>query len=171
MLTRSLVISFVLVACGSETPEQKTAAKPVQARTPSGDPWKNPSPAPAPTPAPAPVDRRNDPAFALTQDAAGRYVGTVRDACLPTAHLADVFGYKLDGTKLDVTLFDGGCPTWAGYSVVTGTGSPLPFYVCVEPEHDKCEAAGRAQWVFDISTQLAKNGATAVTHAVPAGVH
>lgn len=108
------------------------------------------------------------------------YIGPVADACpwagstqtpqqrVPTLQSTD---YKLVGDKLEIRLPYGGCPTWAGYTVVTGPGSPLPFYVCHEIEHDTCEMDGTKTWVFDISSQLRANHATAVEFAVPSGVH
>jgi len=130
------------------------------------------------TPPPA-ADRRHDPAFAL-KAINGKYIGRVAEMCpwgpvtqdstqvLPPIKSSD---YKLVGDKLEIKLPYGGCPLWTGYTVVTGSGSPLPFYVCHEIQHDTCEMAGDKTWVFDVSKQLKANHATAMAFGVPAGVH
>jgi hypothetical protein len=124
------------------------------------------------------IDRKNDPAFAL-KEVGGKYIGRVADQCpwghgprtpqqvVPTIKDTD---YKLVGDKLEIRLPYGGCPQWAGYTVVTGRGSPLPFYVCHEIQHDTCEMDGVKAWVFDLSSQLEANKATAVEFAIPTGV-
>ncbi|MCY1057796.1 hypothetical protein [Nannocystis sp. SCPEA4] len=165
---RAVLLTLLLgaTACGGD--------KPSPART--ADPVKTAEPAKAAEPAkpasPTAVDRSKDPAFALEQDG-DHYLGPVRDACPDGAHSAPapkVAPAVADG-KLRLELPFGGCPTWQPYSVVVGKGSPLPFYVCVDPEADKCELASNKTWLFDIGAALQANSATEVTYSVPAGVH
>jgi hypothetical protein len=179
----------VVVALASFACSNGVSNKDVPANEPAA-----PSPARAPSASPPPalpavasqdgagsaanVDRRNDPAFAL-EEVNGTYIGRVADRCpwgkgprtpqqvVPTIKDTD---YKLVGDKLEIRLPYGGCPLWAGYTVVTGPGSPLPFYVCDEIQHDTCEMDGEKTWVFDIASQLAANKATAVEFSVPTGV-
>ncbi|SFF44911.1 hypothetical protein SAMN02745121_08927, partial [Nannocystis exedens] len=58
-------------------------------------------------------------------------------------------------------------PRWAGFAVVPGQGSPLPFHLCEDVTHDPCELYGHKTWVFAIGEALKKNGATAVKYEVP----
>ncbi|MFY0542090.1 hypothetical protein [Nannocystis pusilla] len=74
---------------------------------------------------------------------------------------------KIEGDKLLLKLHYGGCPLWTGFAVVPGQGSPLPFYLCEDIEHDRCELAGHKTWEFAIGEALKKSGATAVTYATP----
>lgn len=122
------------------------------------------------TPAPAtapPIDRATDPAFALREQN-GMYVGRVDVQCpagavaWPRSALRK--GFRLVGQRLEIALPHGGCPTWAGYTVAHGTGSPLPFHVCIELAHDKCELASDKTWVFDLRAPLAANAATEVVY-------
>ncbi len=119
----------------------------------------------------AKVDRSGDPKFALKEEG-GNYVGLVGSEC-PTGAVVRPATDKatVAGGKLLVELPHGGCPKWAGYTVVVGKGSPLPYYVCDDVTHDTCEAAGVRTWAFDISEPLKSNNATAVTYSVPTGVH
>ncbi len=118
--------------------------------------------------APSLTARATDPAFALTEQG-GKFVGRVDLACpagavgLDRADLRK--GFRLAGGQLEVELPYGGCPTWAGYTVVHGTGAPLPFQVCYERAHDMCEVAGNRTWVFDVSAPLAASRAADVVYA------
>ncbi|NVB84991.1 MAG: hypothetical protein HOV81_41880 [Kofleriaceae bacterium] len=178
----AVVMSLASFAC-----TKSATNKDVPAEEPSA-PSRAPTPPPPTLPAVEPahagsgsaanIDRRNDPAFAL-KEVNGKYIGRVADQCpwgnhprtpqqvVPTIKDTD---YKLVGDKLEIRLPYGGCPQWAGYTVVTGHGSPLPFYVCHEIQHDTCEMAGVKTWVFDISSQLEASKATAVEFAIPTGV-
>ena len=108
-------------------------------------------PTPARVPAP-PTDRATNPAFALREQG-GMYVGRVDVQCpagalaWPRSSLRK--GFRLVDQRLEIELPHGGCPTWAGYTVVHGAGSPLPFHVCIELAHDRCELASNKTWVFE----------------------
>ncbi len=184
----AVVVSVASFACTKGPANKDVPGKEPSAQSPSHAPPSPPAPS-LPGVAPAPhahagsgsatnVDRRNDPAFAL-KEVNGKYIGRVADQCpwvntprtpqqvVPPIKNTD---YKLVGDKLEIRLPYGGCPLWTGYTVVTGTGSPLPFYVCHEIQHDTCEMAGFKTWVFDISSRLEANKATAVEFGIPTGV-
>ena len=168
-MSRAAILTLLLgtTACGEQPSPAKTSEP-----TKSAAPTKTAEPAKPAEPArPAAVDRSKDPAFALKQDG-DRYVGPVREACPDGARsaLAPTAAPAIVDGKLHLELPFGGCPTWTPYSVVVGKGSPLPFYVCVDPEADKCELAAKKTWQFDIGAALQANTATTVTYSVPAGV-
>jgi hypothetical protein len=181
-MQRSLVLLtlLALVACGADKPASATkAATPAPAAATPATKAAEPAtlaPAPAepakPAVDPAAVsknDRSKDPAFALKKDGT-RYVGLVLDRCPDGTRVADRLRDgepKLEGNKMLLSLWHGGCPMWTGFTVVPGQGSPLPFHLCEDIAHDTCEMHGKSTWVFDIGDALKKNGATAVTYAVP----
>lgn len=181
----ALIVNLVaVVACtakGSKNepaPQGSSAAASGAAAAPAPGPATAPGPGSAAPGASTSHDRTADPAFALKEEN-GKYIGRVADKCpwegeadprKAIPRLADS-DYKLVDSRLEIELPYGGCPQWTGYTVVTGSGSPLPFYVCHELQHDTCEMAGRKTWVFDVSAQLKANNATAVQFVVPAGVH
>ena len=119
-----------------------------------------------------PIDRSKDPAFAIHKLGPQLYQGRVAAECPAGARVPkiDPSDWKLENDKLVMDLDAGGCPRWTGYTVVTGHGSPLPFYVCFEPKHDTCEMLGKFTWVFDISSALAANHATSAEFVIPTGV-
>ena len=164
--TAHCLLLLAFTACGTETP-----TAPV--RQPDPTPLAAPRAAPtAPPQARAtPIDRSKDPKFALKTDG-NAYVGLVLDSC-PAGAVAfkPEQGYKLVGSRREMQLPGGGCPTWAGYSVVLGPGAPIPFYVCFEPRHDMCDMFGSNLWVFELGAALNANHATAVEYQVPTGVH
>jgi hypothetical protein len=133
----------------------------------------------------APLKRSDDPSFRLTEKN-NRYVGRVATSCpwlgataagsmgaesLNSVPTLDPSSYKLISGVLEVTLPFGGCPTWAGYTIVTSPDSPLNFYICSEGASDKCEMRGKRVWSFDIEAELRASRATTVVFSVPDGVH
>lgn len=174
-MQRSLVLLTLLslAACDGDKPAPAaTPAAPAKAAEPAkpvAEPAK-PEPAkPAPEPAASKNDRSQDPAFALKKDG-DHYVGLVLDRCPDGTRIADTLREgepKLEGSKMLLKLQYGGCPKWTGFAVVPGQGSPLPFHLCEDIDHDPCELYGHKTWVFDLGDALKKNNATAVTYVVP----
>jgi hypothetical protein len=170
---RSLVATILLSLAACTAPNGKSAepAKPAEPAEPAAEPAKpDAEPAkPGENGRLSRDDRAADPAFALKKDG-DNYVGLVLDRCPEGFRIADKLRDgepKLVGDKLHLTLFFGGCPHYTGFAVVPGSGSPLPFYLCEDSQHDPCEMLGRATWVFDIGEALKQNNATAVTYEVP----
>lgn len=167
-LTVALAFPLLVAACTPEAPAPTPGPSAAPASTATAKATATAARSAAPS---ARVDRSGDPKFALKEEG-GNYVGLVGNECPPGAVVRPATDKQsVAGGKLLIELPHGGCPKWAGYTVVVGKGSPLPYYVCDDVTHDTCEAAGTKTWAFDISEPLKSNNATAVTYSVPTGVH
>jgi hypothetical protein len=160
-----LLLSLLALAACVDKPAA-APSRPDPAAEPAAPSQPDPAPEPTPPPEPGPVDRREDPAFALKTDG-DHYVGLVVDRCPEGFELVQTqrdLEPKLAGDELILRLWDGGCPQWAGFAVIPGEGSPLPFKLCEDREHNPCKALGSATWSFAVGDALKRSGAAAVVY-------
>lgn len=155
-----LLLALLPLACAGDKP----AAKAVEAEK-TAPARAEPEP-PRPEKPVSEYERSKDPAFALKKDG-DHYVGLVVDRCPEGFEIVRTNRYlepKIEGDRLILRMWHGGCPRWAGFAVIPGEGSPLPFVVCEDRAHDPCKALGSATWSFAIGDALRKSGATKVEY-------
>ena len=188
-----LAVSLVaVVACRSDGREPTspapsptpTASAPPKAPDIGAMPMR-----PITNPAPTDLDkykreRSADPAFRLVELGTSKYRGRVSDTCpAGSSVMRPEEGWTLSGGALEIRLPGGGCPTWAGYTVVAKNpadlseparerlpAQTLPFYVCADRWHDLCEAHLENTWVFDLAPLVEASKATAAIFAPPTPV-
>jgi hypothetical protein len=176
-----------LVGCRSD-PDRDRTPSPPQPSSPTAQPGPDLGAMPLrPIAYPAPTDleqhkrdRAGDPSFALVKLAESTFRGRRSDSCPTGTTVVKAEGWTLEKGVMSIRLPGGGCPTWAGYTLVAKKledlsygsrerlpANTLPFYLCADRWHDVCESMREYTWVFDLSDTMEASKATSIVFAPP----